>query len=216
MLFRSQATEASSITRWLTGSLLITALLFTAYFIWKKEHEKNEAYVERDRPKIEISTPIQLCDPKDAGGKAKLRTWKLRIINISSMVIRNCYVKQKSLINVRKLPSRNDDMHFKVSTDKPLRLNDFDYQQSFDLNPNTDRLVDIAAMPELDDNPRIYMLYAIPGQRAEVHNSIPPILFPHTLTLQVSGENLTNPVEATYILSIDGLGRLQMAPLSGH
>src|SRR2546427_9132504 len=70
----AQIADASAISRWSSVLLFVVALFVTSYYVWKKEREKVELYEERDRPKIQVSEPIQLCDPKDAGGKAKLRT----------------------------------------------------------------------------------------------------------------------------------------------
>ena len=84
-------------------------------------------------------------------------------------------------------------------------------QQSFDLNPGTSQLIDIAVMPENAETPRVWFYYAQPGEgKSERNLGVPLERFPHRLTVEVSAENIFVPVIAAYELSIDSLGRLRM------
>ncbi len=105
-----------------------------------------------------------------------------------------------------------DDMRFRLSTDKPLHINEFEYQQQFDLHPKSDCLADIIEMQEMDKPTYVFMCYALPGtigQRVE-NWGIPIERFPHQLTIEVSAENVTSPLVASYELRVDDRGRLWM------
>lgn len=196
-------------------SALIFLLLFvySPYRVWVEQRDKVERF-ERDAvPKV-VVTHYEHTEPKGAQGIA-FRTWRVRIKNISTTPVRNCTVTKKSLINKLSHQSSILGISFKLTTDQPRRLQQFPYQQSFDLRPGTERDVDIAAKDEWDTvDPRVFMLYAIPGgSDAQIANSIADRAFPHTLIIEISADNIMKPEQRTYELSIDA-GRLRMKELS--
>lgn len=194
---------------------LVLFVIVTPFRVWLAEKIKVEAFEDAARPRISISDPIEVVEPKGAEGKA-FRTWRLKITNVSTAVVKNCYAKKKSFIDNRRQESDSPGLRFKFSTDNPRELQNYNYKQACDLNPNDHEYVDIACMDERGDpTPKVFMLYAIPGGGSGfAKNAISQEVFPHRLVVEVSAENCAKPVEVIYDLSIkDGLLRMERVPL---
>jgi hypothetical protein len=171
--------------------------------------EKVEALEEAAKPRLRISAPIAVVEPKGQTGKA-FRTYRLRIENISTSVVRSCYAKQTSFININGHESDSIGMHFKKSTEQPYELINYSHQQSFDIPPLGHEIIDIVSIDETTPNNNVIMLYATQGHgSAHVRNSIPQRFFPHDLTIQFCGDNIT-PVEEKYKLHINREEILEM------
>jgi hypothetical protein len=202
--------------QWTLGLwFLVLFVIVTPFRVWLAEKITVEAYEDAARPKISISDPIEIVNPKGAEGKA-FRTWRLTITNVSTAVVKNCYAKKKSFINSRGQESDSLGLRFKFSTDNPRELQNYNYRQACDLNPNDREYVDIACMDERDGpTPNVFMLYAIPGGGSGfAKNAISQEVFPHRLVVEVSAENCVRPVEVTYDLYIkDGLLRMERVSL---
>ena len=202
---RLEVPHTAELWEWTVGLWVIFLFIFIAPFrLWLSEIQKVEAFEEAARPKLEISPPIESIEPKGQKGKA-FRTWRLKITNASTVVVKNCYAKKKSFINNRGQQSDIIGMRFKWGGDYPkfLQANPYEYKQSFDISPRGHEYVDIACMSETEDNASVVMLYAIPGAGAsEVRNCISPVVFPHRLIVEVCADNLIVPLEITYDLSV--------------
>ena len=206
------AFDAGHYWQWALGLWFVVLFVFvTPFRLWHAEKTKLEAFEEAARPKVEISDPIEITDPKGAHGKA-FRTWRLKLTNVSMVVVKNCYAKQKSFINKRGDESANVGIRFKMSTDQPKYLASYEYRQSFDLAPGAHEYVDIACMNEIDGAiPMVFMLYAIPGAgEGVVKNAIPQEFFPHRLIVEVCAEDIVKPIERNYVLHISNAGLLKM------
>lgn len=202
--------------QWTLGLwFLILLFIVTPFWVWRAERIKVETYEDAARPKVLVSDPIEIVDPKGAEGKA-FRTWRIKITNVSTAVVKNCYATKKSLINNKGQESDSLGLRFKFSTDNPKELQNYNYKQACDLNPGGHEYVDIACMNERDGpRPKVFMLYAIPGGGSGfARNAISQEVFPHRLVVEVSAENCAKPVVVTYDLSVrDGLLRMKRVHL---
>lgn len=197
---------------WIVGLWVIFLFVFVAPFrLWLAEKEKVDAFEDTARPKLSLSDPICVVDPKGSiGGSVKSREWRLRVKNESTALIKNCYIKQKGLINKDGHESDIVGIHFKLNTDQPAIIQSYEHRQSFDLPPGGNEVVCIAGtntnVPQM-----IIMLYAVHGVGGQgIRNAIPPALFPHTLTIEVCADNISKPIEKKYFLSVDSDGIFTM------
>jgi hypothetical protein len=191
--------------------IVLLFAVIAPYRLWAAERVTVEAFLEAAKPKIEIFTPHCVTDPKSAPGRA-FRTWRIQIANTSTSPVRNCYAKKISFINAEGQQSDSLGMRFKLNTDQPKLIQEFEYKQSFDLAPGGHEFVDIACLDERQGAAAlVFMLYAIPGGGATaVRNGIAQEAFPHALIVQVCADDLAHPIECKYRLAIDSLGRLRM------
>lgn len=189
----------------LGGWFVFLIFVVSPYRLWVEDRKIISGFEEAGRPKIIVSDPLQITEPKGVplDRVANHRTWQLRITNNSASPIKNCYVKMKSLRNGQGYESANNGMRFKLSTDRPALMTHFNYRQTFDLPPGGHEDVEIIALSEAQGaHPLAHMLYAIPGGGANsVNFQIPQAAFPHDLSVQVCADEIM-PMEISYTLKI--------------
>jgi hypothetical protein len=197
------------------GVTLLAVLFFayflarTPYLLWLEERRKVVQFEDLIKPKLEIFGPFEHIEPKGETDRG-FRTWRLRIHNHSMSQVKGCSVKKKSLINRLGHQSGILGIRFKRTIEQPMQLQAYPYSQSFNLNPDSDEYVDIVAMDERDANQRVFMMYAMHGDGAgAIPNAIAASMFPHTLVVEISAENVVEPLERTYEIEVVG-GRLNM------
>lgn len=198
--------------QWTTGLWVVFQFVFIAPFLlWREQTRKVEQHEEAARPKLSLSDPFCVVEPKGATGiDAKCREWRLRVKNESTTIISNCYVKQISLVNKDGHESDIVGIHFKLNTDQPKIIPSYEHRQSFDLPPGGHEVICIAGtnanVPQW-----IIFLYAVHGVGGEgIRNAISPAVFPHTLTIEVCADNISKPIEQKYLLSVDDDGICNM------
>lgn len=193
---------------WVSGIAFILLFFFVAPFkAWLSATRKIEEFEEAAKPKVVLGDPEEEFSP---GGK--YRKWHLRVINTSTVPIKNCFVKMESMINKDGKESVHRDNRFKWGTDNPI-MNygaGFEYTQQKDLAPSSGEFIDIAEMDETQApaDALVTILYAL-KKESFAYSYIKPVVFPHTLKIQVCADNLTSPVSATYVLSVED-GKLKM------
>jgi len=190
--------------------------LAAPYKIFIEQKSKLNEYEEAMVPKLEISEPVDVVEPKSATGKA-FRTWRIIVTNNSATTIKRCCVKKKGLINKSGYLSEIPGLTFKLTTDQPKLLSDYEYQKEFDLLPKNSESIDIACLDENDTstNARVWMLYAIPNaNKSAVRAGLPLNEFPHILTIEISAENVFEPMGISYKLDINDSGLLRMDRIS--
>lgn len=200
---------------WTAGLWIVFQFIFIApYLLWMEAQKKVEHFEEEARPKLFVSDPIAIVEPKGSAGEdVHSREYRLRITNKSTSVVRGCYVKMASLVNANGHESDVLNIRFKRSIDQPLVIQGFDHPQSFDLPPQSDEIVSICGTNKnVDPSAQlVIMLYAIHGAGgAGIRNAIPRQLFPHILALEIGAENLVHPVRRRYRLSFDSEGIFRM------
>lgn len=200
---------------WVVGLWIIFQFIFIAPFrLYQEQRRKLDEYDEEARPKVSVSAPIETVEPKGATGKdVASGEFRLRVNNCSTTLIKNCYVKQASLLNKNGHESDILGIHFKLNTDQPVIIQSYEHQQSFDLPPYGHEIVSICGTNRTIDNSQqtVIMLYAIQGVGGQgIRNAIPRSFFPHTLTVQVCADNLARPVEIKYRLFFKDDGAFKM------
>lgn len=195
----------------ISGLWFVVLIVFVApYRLWVLQKEKVKAFEEAARPKLTVSDPFDTVEPKGATGKA-IREWRLKVTNESTSVIKNCYLKMKSFVNVSGHESDSIGIHFKLSTDQPLVIQSYEHRQTFDIPPGGHEIISIIGLNENQNMAMVIMLYAMHGAGGgAIRNGIPRNLFPHILVIQVCAENIVNPIEVTYKLHINHDGVLRM------
>lgn len=211
----SQIPHIGEIWQWAVGLWIVFLFFVIAPFrLWSETTEKLEAYEEAERPKLSVSDPIELVEPKGAAGKnVTAREWRLRISNNSTSVMKNCFVKKTSLVNVHGHESDSIGIRFKLNTDQPHFIQSYEHKQSFDLSPGSDELVCICGTNvNVDkDHQTVIMLYAIQGVGGQgIRNAIPKHFFPHILRIQICADNLVHPIEKKYRLFFDSENAFKM------
>jgi hypothetical protein len=193
--------------------VLFLMIIYVPYRLWAKEHDAAREREAAEIPRVSIE-PYEQTDPHGAIGRA-FRTVRLWVRNETGIPVRNCEVRMRSFVNNLGHESKNLGMRFKLTSDQPAQLQEFNYTLSFNLHPHGQESIDIAAMDEREAaNPRVFMLYAMPGGGGTaVTNAIATRVFPHRLVVEVSAENLPAPVRFKCDLSIDNIGRLRMVSM---
>jgi hypothetical protein len=209
------AVPSEELWHWTVGLWIVFLFFFIAPFrAWSEEREKVESFEEAARPKLEISDPFEVCEPKGAPPRdMQSNEWRLRIQNTSATLVKNCYVRQKQLVNNVGHASDVEGVRFKLNTDQPLIIQSYEHKQSFDLPPGASEVVSICGVNLNSNIPEnVIMLYAIQGVGGQgIRNSIPPRFFPHTLVIEVCAENIAKPEEITYSLFFADRGHLIMS-----
>jgi hypothetical protein len=125
----AQLPNIGDVWHWAAGLWVVLLFIFIAPFrLWSDAQDKLEVYEETAKPKLEISDPIESVEPKGTVGKA-FRTWRLKITNISTVMVKGCYAKKKSFINKNGHQSDIIGIRFKMSTDHPKNLQTYIYIQ---------------------------------------------------------------------------------------
>ena len=106
---------------------------------------------KRLEPRIKMDGPFIWTMPKNATEQA-LRTYRVRMTNISSEVLRGCRVRLVEMRNVNGEPSKEHGRHFRLSTDDPPDILNTPHTQTFDIPPKDYVDIDIAQLDERTPN----------------------------------------------------------------
>jgi len=192
---------------------LFFLIIVSPYLVFKKLAIKNEVLQKQLEPNIEVDGPFIWTEPKLTVGKA-LRTYRLRIKNTSSELVKNCQVKLIEMFNKNDDSTREDGIPFKIKTDNPLDSLNMGYEQNFDISPNTFIDVDIIRFDERkENNNHIQMLYATKKHQIST-NMVPVNVCPHTMVIRASAENCPKAVDKKYKFWVNDVGLLKMEEIS--
>ena len=159
-------------------------------------------------PKIKIHDPFYWTEPKNALGKA-LRTYRLRISNLSGELIKHCQVKLIDMVNKNNEPTREGGLSFKLSIENPPAVLNAPLTQSFNIAPFDSKVVDIVRFNETKPDIHIHLCYATQGPiDLNVYTEVPVGLCPHNLTIRAIAEN-SMPVDRQFKFYVDEHGILQ-------
>lgn len=173
----------------------------------------RDALAKRLEPNIAILKIYDWTSPKLAKGKA-IRTYRLRIKNISGETVRKCQVKMTAMINRVGEPTFYADLCFKLSTEEPdwAEYHQTYFNQFVDIFPNDHVDFDLIRLDErVDGATHILMCYALRAQLDKsVGNAVPIERCPHILSLRVVAENCPTPLELSSTFYVDTTGLLKM------
>lgn len=188
------------------------ALLFifvTPFRMWSAEKSKAEAFEEEQKPKVRIAGINILTHPKESDLPA-LRTIGLEVENISTSPVTRCQLREEALINrhgQRSLQRRP----FRMREESGGDITQVDFERFFDLHGiGSTQTIDIVRLDERNPNNMVEFCYATRHDALPLQNVIRGF-FPHTLTVRVTAENMTHPVECTCRITVnDGILGLEI------
>lgn len=183
---------------------IIVGLGILVFWFWRRLVYLEDKLV----PKIKVHDPFYWTEPKNAQGKA-LRTYRLRIENLSGELIRNCQVKLIDMVNKDNGSTREIGKPFKLSLENPPDILNAPLIQSFNISPMDKIDVDIVQFNETKPDTHIRMCFATQGSKdLNVGSGIPLVMCPHNLTIRAIAEN-SMLVDRKFKFYVDGNGILQ-------
>lgn len=192
------------------GAYFVVVVFIAPYRLWKQDRKAIDDFEAERVPKIAISEPIELREPKGTPpSRRSAKTYRLRIKNNSTSRIIGCKAVKTSFVN--RFGEQDDSLmvHFRVSTENAL-LSSHDFQQQFDIDANSEIFIDVAFCQEADvDSVNVIMLYA-KRKTAEYRDQIPSRFFPHILQISFSAENIIISIVKNYRLYITREGFFRM------
>ena len=107
----------------------------------------------------ELSELIVWTEPKNALDQnlKSYKTYRLRVNNIGSDLIRDCQVRLIDMININNEPTREDGVVFKLKNDNPQQI---PYIQSFNISPGDFVDIELISFHEAQPRDHIRMRYA--------------------------------------------------------
>lgn len=210
------ASRDELIGRTILGAVAIIALPFV--YIWRtasipaewdaEKESQIAALKEREVPKIEISDPIEKPMP-GAMPRQHERWFQVEVVNKSTTTLRNCSLREVSLVNRYDHAAEVTGRTFRLSSERYADMKNHTYQRFFDLRGGESERLEIAQLSEHIDIARVIMLYAT-EKTAPQMNAIPRSFFPHVLTVQATADNLAAPVRKSFLLAISPEGQLEV------
>lgn len=183
---------------------IVVGLGILAFSFWRRLVYLEDKFI----PKIKMHEPFFWTEPKNAPGKA-LRTYRLRIENLSVEAIKHCQVKLIDMVNKDNGSTRESGKPFKLSIENPPDILNTSLTQSFNISPMDKIDVDIVQFNETKPDTHIRMCYATQGPTdLNVGSGIPVVMCPHNLTIRAIAEN-SMPVDRQFKFYVDENGILQ-------
>jgi hypothetical protein len=185
-----------------------TLFLVVVWGIFKRAYD-----LERDLlPKLEISDPKQHHEPwtQDAALKAK-RHWFITITSVTTTHLTNVSVQELKFVNALGRVAPESGRYFPLSAEGQSKGRVPALARLFDLRgKGTESNIDICAMDETAKEPRVLMKYATPPLEYHIHQSV----FPHTLTVRVTADQLPEPIDKAFRIYVTDDGFLRMETVS--
>lgn len=197
---------------WVWASLTIGAVfLVVMYGNTKRAYELERAL----EPKLSISDPQEFFMPWRPAleGEPVNHHYFIVVTNISVEHVKNCSIRDSSFINNRGHESPVKGRFFRCRSERAADSKLHAYTRTFDLKGKNDsEEFDICSMDEGTAGSPIFMYYATTSTDQQ-KDSISRELFPHTLTVRVTADNLTVPETKTFKISVSDRGNLKMETL---
>jgi hypothetical protein len=184
----------------LTLGLILVAMIVGVF---------RRAYVLESalEPKIEISDPKQHHKPwtQHASLKAK-RYWFVTVTSTTTKRLTGVSVRELELLNARGRVAPESGRYFPLAAEGLSKDELLELTREFELRGRgTKENIDICEMDETDDASRVLLKYATPPNHL-VHRKV----FPHTLTIRVTANEMPEPVDKTFRIAITTDGFLKM------
>ncbi len=192
--------------------LLFLFISVTPYLLWRNQKKKIAILEEELIPKIEISDPQQYFMPWRPAqmGERVHRHFFITITNISSTTIKNCSVEEYAFTNVFGHTPPSQGRVFRLCSERAADPKEHPYTRKFDLRGKDDKKdVDICSMNEGLNDSLVHMYYAT-TKTEQQKDSIKRNVFPHILIIQVSADNISQPVRKSFKIYITDDGNFAM------
>jgi hypothetical protein len=196
---------AVSLPDWPSWALtLIFGIGVLSWFLLRRLQELESAFVVN----LELSDPVQTMKPGDQG--QQIRRFSVEVRNKSAKEIKNVQLKMTRFVNRTGKESNHTGARFAWAVDRSPISPEFRYQQSVDIAACDCEVFDIAQFNESQSrDARVSMIYASP-QGAAYGRNILVSAFPHDLTVRLTADGLTKPIDRSFILFVDESGVFRM------
>ncbi len=195
---------------WLVVAVCLGAITFFAGVL------RRGLALERERePKILISDPQEYFMPwrQEQEGEKVNRHYFVTVTNLSVEHIKNCSMKDSSFINNRGHESPVKGRYLRCRSERVADPRAHTFARTFDLKGKGDsEEFDICSMDDGKAGSPIFMYYATTSTDQQ-KDSISRELFPHTLTVRVTADNLAVPETKTFYIAVSDGGNLKIETL---
>jgi hypothetical protein len=202
------------------GAALVIGLVVLLVFItparlWVENQKVINRYEEAASPRVSISDPKEFFLPwfDHSMGQDVVHHFYITITNDYAGRLTNCSVREESFVNVIGHEAPERGRYFRLRRERKADKEAHEFERTFDLRgKGSSEDIEICSFDERSADSQVVMYYATkPSDRQK--DWIGQAVFPHTLVVAVSTDEVPNQVCKTFKILIEN-GKLLMKTVS--